>query len=60
MAAAGVKMVGAENNHQKAAVGAAKMADVAAAEAELALAAVAAAVAEAEAKAWQWWWWQQE
>ncbi len=46
-----------EDNQQKAAMGAAKMADVVAVGAEIALAATAAAVAAAEAKAW-WWWWQ--
>jgi hypothetical protein len=53
-------MAGADNNQQKATAGAAKMADVAAAEAELALAAAAAAAAAVEAKAWRGWWrWQE-
>ncbi len=53
MVAAGVTIAGADNNQQKAAVGAAKMADVAAAGAEVALAAAAAAAAAAEAEARQ-------
>jgi hypothetical protein len=46
-----VTTVGADNNQQNAAAGAAKTADVAAAEAEVALAATAAAAAAAEAVA---------
>ncbi len=49
--AAGVTMTGANNNQQNAAVGVAKMADVAAAGAEVALSATAAAAAAAEAVA---------
>jgi hypothetical protein len=50
-------MAGEDSNQQKAAAGAAKMADVVATGAELALAAIATAAAAAEAKA-RWWWWQ--
>jgi hypothetical protein len=51
VAAAGVMTVGEDNNQQKAAVGVAKTADVAAAGAEVELAATAAAAAGAEAVA---------
>jgi hypothetical protein len=62
MAVAGVMTAGADNNQQKTAAGAAKMADMAVMGAEVAVAAaaMAAAVAVAEAEAWRWWWWQQK
>jgi hypothetical protein len=51
VAVAGVRMVGEDNNQQKAAAGVAKTADVAAAGAEVALAAAAVAAAAVEAVA---------
>ncbi len=51
VAAAGVMTVGEDNNQQKAAVGTAKTADVAAAGAEVELAAAATAAAAVEAVA---------
>ncbi len=51
VAVAGVTTVGEDNNQQKAAVGAVKMAGIAAARAEVALAAAATAVAMVEAVA---------
>jgi hypothetical protein len=53
VAAVGVTMVWADNNLQRAAAGATKMADVAAAEAEIAQAATVMAAAAAEAVAVQ-------
>jgi hypothetical protein len=60
VAVAGVTTIGTDNNQQKAAADAAKMAYVAAAGAEVALAAATMTATEVEAEAWGWWWWRQE